>query len=92
LSDAVSDRARTNLAMHEATSSALAEPSSQYILAEGPKLSEAPALTLPGDQHKSRRFVAAWRGVTRWLQTPMRSNGPAPWRRVVRWLQAPARS
>ena len=34
--------------------------------------------------------IAARRGVSTWLQAPMRRRGGSPWRKMVRWLQAPA--
>jgi hypothetical protein len=56
-----------------------------------------PTEVSPTDQAKPieegpRYLSNARHGVVAWLNTPMKSRGPAPWRKAVRWLQSPAGS
>jgi len=55
-----------------------------------PEIPPASPLELP--ETRSSRLAVAGHGLMVWLQTPMRSGGPAPWRKAVKWLQAPVRS
>lgn len=92
LSDAMGDPLRSGATTHRSTSSVAGERPSPYVMAEWPTATEAPALTLPEGEHRSRRLAAARRGLVQWLQTPMSSPGLVSWRRVTHWLQAPAGS
>jgi len=66
--------------------------SAPYVMAEWPTASEAPTLSIPEPEPRSKRLANAYRGVIRWLQTPMGSGQAAHWRRVLHWLQSPAGS
>jgi hypothetical protein len=94
LTDELAERAKANAAAHQSTSSVEAERPTPYVMAEWPTTPapEIPALTLPGGQRPRNPLVAAWRGIVRWLNAPIRKPGPSPLRKVARWLQAPARS
>lgn len=92
LSDAMGDPLRSGATTHRATSSVAGERPSPYVMAEWPTAAEAPALTLPEEEHRSRRLAAAWRGVVQWLQTPMSSPWLVSWHKLAHWLQAPAGS
>ena len=71
-----------------------ARETAQFVLADWPAAVEAPALSLPGPELRSKHLAAAWRGLIRWLQTPMGTgNGShTSWQRILHWLQAPAGS
>ena len=92
LSDELGGRAKSGAETHQSTSSVGGERPTPYVMAEWPTATEAPALTLPEEEHRSRRLAAAWRGLVGWLQTPMNSHGLVSWRKVTHWLQAPAGS
>ena len=89
LSDELSERLKTGTAAQRATSRVSAERPSPYVMAEWPTATEAPALSLPEEEHGSRRLAAAWRGLVQWLQTPMSSHGLVSWHKLARWLQTP---
>jgi hypothetical protein len=90
LSDELSERLKAVTAAQRSMSSVAAERPSPYVMAEWPTATEVPALTLPEEEHGSRRLAAAWRGLIQWLQTPMSSHGFVSWHKLARWLQAPA--
>lgn len=69
--------------------SASTDPSSPYVLADWPA-TQAPPLSLPEPEPRSKRLAKAWKGAIVWLETPIGSEGPGPLRKVVRWLQTPA--
>jgi hypothetical protein len=92
LSDELSERLKTGTAAQRSTSSVAAERPSPYVMAEWPTATEAPALTLPEEEHGSRRLAAAWRGLVQWLRTPMSSHGLVSWHKLARWLQTPTGS
>jgi hypothetical protein len=92
LTDELGERAKSGATAQQATPSVAGERPTPYVMAEWPAVAEAPALTLPEEEHRSRRLAAAWRGLVQWLQTPMSSPGHASWRKIAHWLQAPAGS
>ena len=67
---------------------------SQYWLAPSEIQPEAHPTSQPEPAESAPGSLAlAWRGVVRWLRTPMRTRQRAStWRRLVHWLQAPAGS
>lgn len=92
LSAELSERLKTVTTAQRSASSVPAERPSPYVMAEWPTATEAPALTLPEEEHRSRRLAAAWRGLVQWLQAPMSSHWLVSWHKLARWLQAPAGS
>jgi hypothetical protein len=92
LTDELAERAKLSAAAHRSTSSVEADRPTPYVMAEWPTHTEAPALSMPEPKPRRNLLIAAWRGIIRWLQTPMNSHGFSPWRRIARWLQAPVRS
>lgn len=92
LTDELVERAKLSAQAHRPAPGVEADRPTPYVMAEWPTHAEAPALSMPEPKPRRNLLIVAWRGIIRWLQTPMNPNGLHPWRRVARWLQAPVRS
>lgn len=90
MTDGVSERAKAAEMAHRSLGGTAVDRPTPYVMAEWPALGEAPAISLPEREPRSKQLAAAWRGVVAWLQTPMSGHWLAPWRRVTHWLQTPA--
>lgn len=83
MSDGLSERTKPSDTAHRPT---------PYVMAEWPAVVDAPALSMPEREPRSKQLAAVWRGALRWLQAPMPSEEHAPWKKVLHWLQTPAGS
>lgn len=84
ISEGLSERTKVSEATHRPT---------PYVMADWPTVAaESPALSLPQPEPRTKRLLAPWRGMIKWLRAPMTGHWLAPWRKVAHWLQTPARS
>ena len=77
----ITDALKPNSAQHRPT---------PYVMAEWPTATEAPVISLPEPEPRSKRLALAWQALIGWLKTPMGVGGHPHWHKILHWLQTPA--